>query len=186
MKYFLPLLLSLALGAQAQTDFNAYSGTEESLEGGWVPKLTIVTRDFQFNISPPRGWACQQDAPSRKLVFTSASGRSAITIQFTARSPRTLPDNDVLREEVLRAHPGSGILQTAMCPTSYQAGVFFDLVLMPSPGNILKVRHAYVPGPAGEVEFILSANADEFDQNRVFLMSMLRSYRVSSIRPRAT
>jgi hypothetical protein len=179
MKYFLPLFLALALSARAQSDFHAYAGVQDSLEGGRTQKLTVVTSDLQFNIAPPRGWACQTDAAQHKLVFTSASGRSALTVRFTGNWPGALPDNDVLREQVLRDHPGAGVLQCSVCPTSYQPAVFFDLVLMPSPGNILKVRHAYVPDPAGGVEFILSANDDEYNQYRPMLMGMLRNFRVN-------
>lgn len=183
MKYLATLILSLAVAAQAQSDFRAYAGMEESLEGGRTQKLTVISSDLQFNIVPPRSWACQTIAAERKLVFTSPSGRSAITVQFTGNSPGELPDNDVLREQALRAHPGAGVLQTSVCPTGYRPAVFFDLVMMPTPGKILKLRHAFISEPAGVAEIVLSANDDEFDQYRPVIMGMLRNFRATRLKP---
>lgn len=184
MKLLLLLSLSLAAAAQAQSDFHAYSGTEDLIEGGRVDKLTVVCSNLQFNVRPPKGWFRQVDEASRKIIFTSPSGRSAVTIQFTTNSPGTLPAEDVLRAQALQAHPGAGILQSSVCPTGYRPGVFFDLTRVPAPQVVQKIRHAFVAQPLGQVEFVLSSSDDEFRKNSSIVMAMLGAFRVQPLKPK--
>jgi hypothetical protein len=152
------------------------------LEGGRVEKMTVVSGNLQFNIRPPRGWSRQVNEPGQKIIFTSPSGRSAVTVRFTASSPGALPDEDTLRASVLQAHPGASILQSSVCPTSSQPGLFFDLVSMPAPRVVQKIRHAFVAQPAGQVEFVLSSSDDEFAKNKLIFMGMLRAFRVDPLK----
>ena len=168
----------------AQSDFHAYPGTEDLIEGGRVEKLTVVSSNLQFNVRLPKGWYRQVDEASRKIIFTSQSGRSAVTVQFTTNSPGTLPAEDILRAKALQAHPGAGILQYSVCPTSQRPGVFFDLVRVPAPQVVQKIRHAFVAQPAGQVEFVLSASDDEFEKNRLVFMAMLRAFRAEPLKPK--
>jgi hypothetical protein len=184
MKYLLLLLLTLATMAGAQTDFHAYLTTETLLDDGVVEKLTIVTSNLQFTIRPPREWSRQVNEPGQKIIFESQSGRSAITIQFTGNSPGQLPDEDTLRAQLLQANPGADIRQVSICPTSYKPGVFFDLVMQPAPGASMKARHAFVAEPAGQAEFVLSANSDEFDKSLIVFMATARSFRLEPIKPK--
>jgi hypothetical protein len=185
MRLLLLLFLSLAVDARAQSDFHAYLGTENLIEGSQVEKLTVVSGNLQFNILPPgRSWSRQVDEAGRKIIFTSQSGRSAVTVQFTTNSPGTLPEEDILRAQVLRSHPGAGILQRSVCPTSRQPGVFYDLVRVPAPQVMQKIRHAFVSQPAGEVEFVLAASDDEFDKNKLAIMAMLRAFRADPLKPK--
>jgi hypothetical protein len=184
MKPLLLLLLALTAAARAQGDFHAYAGTENLTEGGQVEKLTVVSSNLEFDVRPPRGWARLVDEANRKIIFTSQSGKSAMTILFTTNSPGTLPEKGLLMAQVLQAHPGGGIYNSAVCSTSYQPGVFFDLTLVPAPHVVQRIRHAYVAQPAGEVEFVLSASDDEFGRNSFLIMSMLRAFRVDPLKPK--
>ena len=182
MRLFLLLWVSLAIPLRAQNDFHACFGTETMIEGGQVEKLTVVNSNLMFTIRPPKGWYRQMDDASRKIMFTAPSGKSAVTIQFTTNSPGQLPPRDVLQEQAQQAHPGAGIVQCAVCPTSCQPGLFFDLVRMPDPGVLQRTRHAFVSQPAGQVEFVLSASDDEFDNYRNVIMAMLRDFRVEPLK----
>jgi hypothetical protein len=182
MKPLLLLFLSLATAALAQNDFHAFPGTEDMKEGGRVEKLSVVTSNLQFNIFPPRNWNRQVDEANRKILFTSQSGKSAITIQFTTTSPGTLPEQDVLQAQALQAHPGANFVYSSVCPTSIRPGVYFDLVLVPAPGAVEKIRHAFVAQPAGLTEFVLSASSDEFEKNRLVIMAMLRAFRADPVK----
>jgi hypothetical protein len=184
MKLSLLLFLSLAASVGAQSDFHAYPGTEVLIEGGQVEKLTVVSGNLQFNVRPPSGWYRQIDEANSKIIFTSQSGKSAVIVQFTKNSPGTLPDKDTLKAEAMQAHPGAGVVQCAVCPTSYQPGMFVDMARLTPPNIVQRFRHAFVAEPDGEVEFILSASDDEFDKNRLVLMSMLRAFRVDPIKPK--
>jgi hypothetical protein len=174
----------MALAARAQSDFHAYLGSEDLIEGGRVEKLTVVTSNLLFNIRPPRGWTRQVNEAGQKIIFTAPSGKSAITVQFTGNSPGKLPDADTLRAQALAAHPGAGFIQSGIAPTGYKPGLFFDLVRMPAPGVVQKLRHVYLPQPAGEVEFILAASGDEFEQKKQVLISTLRGFRVQAEKPK--
>jgi hypothetical protein len=182
MKLLILLVFSLAAAARAQSDFHAYPGSENLIEGGRLDKLTVVSSNLQFNVRPPRGWTRVVDEPGRKILFTSPSGKSAVTVQFTTNSPGKLPDEESLRARVGQEHPGTGILQYSVCPTSYGPGVFFDLVSAPRPHIVQKIRHAFVAEPAGEVEFILSASDDEFEKGTLIFMEILRSFRVAPLK----
>jgi hypothetical protein len=182
MKLLLTIFLSLAAAAQAQVDFHAYPGTEDLIEGGRIEKLTVVSSNLQFNVRPPAGWSRQVDEASRKIIFTSQSGKSAVIVQFTTNSPGTLPERDILKAQAQQAHPGSGVVQCAVAPTSYKPGVFVDLACVPAPHVVQRIRHAFVAHPVGEVEFILSSSEDEFDKTRLVIMAMLRAFRVDPIK----
>jgi hypothetical protein len=183
MKKLSLLFLTLAMAAQAQNSFRAYSSTEKLLEGGQVEKMNVAMGDLRFTFRPPKKWGSVVDGADRKIVFTSPSGKSAVTVQFTANSPGALPEQDVLRAQVLQAHPGAEIMRSAVCPTSYKPGMFYDLVLVTDGGAMLKVRHAFVPQPGGGAEFILSASDDEFEKDKYILMAMLRAFRVETAKP---
>jgi hypothetical protein len=183
MKLLLLLLLWLAVSVRAQSDFHAYPGIENLAEGNSAEKLTVISHNLQFNVRPPRDWSHWVNESSRKIVFTSPSGQSALTVQFTTNSPGTLPEKDILRTQALQAHPGAAIYNFAAFATGYRPGVFFDLASIPAPHVVQKIRHAFVAGPAGEVEFILSASEAEFATDRIVLMSMLGAFRVDPAKP---
>jgi hypothetical protein len=183
MKLSFLLLLWLAASARAQSDFHAYPGTENLAEGNSAEKLTVISRNLQFNVRPPRNWSHWVDESSRKIIFTSPSGQSALTVQFTTNSPGALPEKGVLKAQALQAHPGAAVYNFAAFATGYRPGVFFDLASIPAPHVVQKTRHAFVPGPAGEVEFILSASEAEFAKDRIALMSTLGAFRVDPAKP---
>jgi hypothetical protein len=184
MKLLLLLFLSLAAAARAQSDFHAYPGTEKPRSGGTLEVLTVVSSNLQCKIRPPRGWYRQLDPASRKIIFTSPSGRSAVTIQLTTNSPGILPEKDILQAKVLQAHPGANILQYAVFATGSRPGVFFDLARVPAPQVVQKIRHAFMAQPSGLVEFVLSASDEEFDKNISLIMGMSRGFRLDPLKPK--
>jgi len=90
----------------------------------------------------------------------------------------------VLRTQVLRAHPGATVELYAVCSTNYRPGAYFDLMRVAAPGLVQRLRHAYVPQPAGQVEFILTASDDEFALGAPVVMDMLRAFGVTPIKPK--
>ena len=184
MKLLIFLFLAMMALSRARADdsFHAYASSTNLIEGGRVDLLVIVTSNQQATFRTPKGWYHQIDESRQKITFQSASGKSALTVQFTTNSPGALPPENLLRARVLAEHPGAGILQYSICPTSSGPGVFFDLVSLPAPRVILKMRHAFVALPGGQAEFILSANDDEFNKGRAVFMSMLNSFHVRPVK----
>lgn len=168
----------LAAAAHAQVDFHAYLTSDQMLEGGRAETLSVVTSNLLFSLHPPRNWYREVDDLQRKIVFTAASGKSAITVLFTGDSPGSLPDQETLKFQALQAQPGAGFVLFGSIQTTSQPAEFVDMVRMLSPGVIQRFRHAYVADPAGRVEFILAATDDEFPQRKETLSMMLRSLAV--------
>lgn len=186
MRLTLPLLLCLAsaVAARAQSDFHAFLTSTNLAEGGRKEKMAAIIGHWEFDFRPPRSWSRQVDEPGHKIIFTSPSTRSAVTVLFTANSPGALPDTDVLRAQALQENPGASFVQTAICPTSYKPARFFDLVRVPAPGVVQRIRHVFVTEPDGEVEFILAASDDEFGPNKPRLMEMVATFRVTAVTPK--
>jgi hypothetical protein len=185
MKLLLLLCFSLAAATRAQSDFHVYSGTENLIEGSRVETLTVVSGNLQFKFRPPpKSWSHHEDEAGRKIIFTDQSGRSAVTVQFTTNSPGKLPAEDILQAKALQAHPGAQIVRHAVCSTSYQPGVFVDLVRVPAPGLVQRMSHAFVAQPAGQVEFVLAASDDEFGRGKIVITDMLGSFRVAPLKPK--
>jgi hypothetical protein len=181
LKWLVLFLFAAVSTVRAQGDFRVVTGTEVLLEGGKVEKMSVVISNYQFNVRPPRGWYRKVEEASREIVFTSPSGKSALTIRFTAFSPDALPEESVLRTRVLQDHAGAGIVQNTVCPTAYRPGMLFDLVRVPAPQVMQKIRHAYLPHPAGTTEMILVSSEDEYDKTKVIFMATARAFRVERI-----
>jgi hypothetical protein len=184
LKLLLLLGLLLPAAARAQSSFHVYPGMENLIESSPMETLTVVSSNLQFNLRPPRGWSHQVDETDHKIIFTAQSGRSAVTVQFTTNSPGTLPAEDILRARVLQAHPGAGIVHSGVCPTGYRPGVYFDLLRVPAPGLVQRIRHAYVTQPAGQVEFVMAASDDEFERGKVAMMNTAGAFRVAPLKPK--
>lgn len=181
MKWILALFFSLAATVHAQGDFRVCFSSEVLLEGGRVDKLIVVTSNLQFNIRPPKNWYREVEESSRRITFTSPSGKSALAVQFRTNSPGILPDAADLRAQVLRDHAGAGVVQRAICPSGYRPGVLFDLVRVPAPQVVQRTRHAFVAEPGGRAEFILTSSDDEFQKNSSIFMDVVRDFRVDQI-----
>lgn len=181
LKWILLLFLALPIAARAEGDFRVYSGTEVMIEGGKVDKMSVVMNNYQFNIRPPKGWYREVEESSRKIIFKSPSGKSALTVFFTTNSPDQLPDESELRTRVLHDHAGAGVAQYSVCPTAYRPGVLFDLVHIPAPGVVQKIRHAFLPEPAGTTEIVLTASEDEFEKYKQVFMATARAFRVDRV-----
>lgn len=184
LKFSFLLCFALAAATRADSDFHANFGTEILAEGGHLDKITVITGSLQFNFRPPKRWAHALDEAGRKIVFTSPSGQSAVTVLFTSRSPGILPDKDMLQAQALQAHPGATILLSSVCPTSYQPGVLFDMQRVAGPGIMQRIRHAFVAQPAGQVEFDLTASDEEYEKAKLAFTSLLQSFRVTPIKPK--
>jgi hypothetical protein len=180
LKWFFLLIASLAV-ARAQGNFHAVCDSEVLLEGGRVDRLTVVSGDLKFQVRPPKDWSRHVDEAAHQVLFTSPSGNSALTVEFTTASPGVLPEDDALRQKVLRAHPGAGIVQKTVCPTGYRPGVLFDLVHLVAPHVVQKIRHAYVAEPAGNVEFVLSSSEDEYPKTQYIFMATAGAFRVDRL-----
>jgi hypothetical protein len=184
LKLLLLFCFSVAVAAPGQSDFHVYAGTENLIEDGPVAKLTVVSGNLQFNLRPPKDWSSRADEAGHKIVFTDESGRSALTVQFTTNSPGTLPSKDVLQAQAQRAHPGFNIVASGVCPTSYQPGLYFDLVRVAGPGLVQRTRHAFVTQPAGQVEFVLVGTDDEFGLGKPAITGMLSAFRAAPLKPK--
>jgi hypothetical protein len=180
LRTYLALALSgvWAASAVAQPDFKAYPSTETSTEGGVVSILVIQTENERFQVRIPKGYGAQVHQNDQSVVFTSQSGKSAITMKMSANYPGTLPKMEILRDEVARKYSTASLVQSSTCYTACGQGLLFDL-FQPAAGNLtMRIRDAFVSFAEGSFEFTLTCDSRDYDENRLSFAWLLNSFRL--------
>lgn len=174
-------LILLALGlvscAFGQATFKVYPSSVASREGGWQSVLLIEAGSRRFSVGAPKLYGSQVHPETRTIAFTSASGASLMTIQFTTNYPGTLPPADMLAAQVAAKHPMASLVKSSICYTDFGQGQYFELFQPADGGLMLKLREAYVSYPEGSVEFTLSCNGADYDKQKLSFTRLLNSFR---------
>jgi hypothetical protein len=174
---FSSLLALWAATALGQPAFNVIPGTEPTAEGGNVSILLVQTGQQRFSLRLPKNYGVQVRQADQRIVFTSATGSSVITVQWSTNYPGSLPKTEILRDTVAARHPAASLVQTSPCYSQYASGLMFDL-FQPTAGNLtLRMRDAYVSTPAGSFEFTLSCDLADYDKARLSFAWLLNSFR---------
>lgn len=139
--------------------------------------LLIETDSRKFSIGAPVLYGRQVHLQTGLILFTSASGSSVMTVQFSTNYPGTLPPQDRLRDTVAANHPGASLVKSAVCYTDFGRGQDFELFQPTRDGLMLKLRDAYVSYPEGSVEFTLSSNGKDYDKEKRSFARLLNSFR---------
>ena len=139
--------------------------------------LLIETDSHRFSIGAPVLYGRQVHLETGSIVFTSASGSSVMTIQFSTNYPGSLPPQDTLRDKVAANHPGASLVKSTVCYTDFGRGQDFELFQPTRDGLMLKLRDAYVSYPEGSVEFTLSSNGNDYDKEKRSFAHLLNSFR---------
>ena len=164
----------MALGQPA---FNVVPGTEPTPEGGNVSVLLVQTGHDRFSLRLPKNCGVQVRQADQRIVFTSATGSSVITVQWSTNYPGSLPKTETLRDTVAAKHPAASLVQTSPCYSQYASGLMFDL-FQPTAGNLtLRTRDAYISTPEGSFEFTLSCDLADYDKARLSFAWLLNSFR---------
>ena len=179
---FLQCMMMLMLGASwsalAQADFKATPATLPMAEGGRENILLVETDNERFAISIPIGYGPQVQADSRSIIFTSASGASAISVRFGTNYAGALPKHNDLRDQVAANHPGASLVTSSASFTDFGPAQSFDLFQPAVTGELQRIRDTYVAYPEGSVELAFSCNSSEFEKEKLDFARLLNSFRL--------
>ncbi len=162
--------------ALAQPDFNATPTTITTAEGGREDILLVDTDNERFSLSIPKGYGSQAHADTRSIKFTSGTGISAITVQFTTNYPGQLPKLEKLRDQVAANHPGASLVASSVSATDFGPAQTFELFQPADGGLMLRIRDVYVAYPEGSVELTFSCNDADFDKQKLGFARLLNSF----------
>lgn len=175
MKFFI-ILLFLAGVATARPAIEVLEVWETDPEGSKVESFRILADGERFSLNPPYNYSISTSALKREIQF-SATNRTKIVIQFTDEFPGGLPDEAVLKNNVLGRYFGAAILRSAPCPTGIAPGWMIDVKRVFTPEISLVTRHVFIPWTHGTIQFTLSADSEDFEQHRQFFGNLINSFR---------
>lgn len=147
-------------------------------EGGTASILLMDTDNERFSIGCPRGYGSQTHFENRSIVFTSDSGATAITVQFSTNYAGVLPKQEALRDQVAANRPTASLVISSTAGTGLGPAQSFDLFQPAGNSLMLRIRDAYVAYPEGSVEFTFSCASADFDKKKVEFMLLLNSFRL--------
>jgi hypothetical protein len=162
----------------AHADFTVTPATITMTEGGTASILLMDTDNERFSIGCPRGYGSQTHFENRSIVFTSDSGATAITVQFSTNYAGVLPKQEALRDQVAANRPTASLVISSTAGTGLGPAQSFDLFQPAGNSLMLRIRDAYVAYPEGSVEFTFSCASADFDKKKVEFMLLLNSFRL--------
>lgn len=175
------LLLGLALAGpwlNAAPSLQVTSHVEHPPETGEITIYTVSSPLGEFSFLPPKGWRLQVDAPARQLFLHSPDDTSHLEITFARPNPALAPDasTNALREHILARFPAVEILEEFPAYTSGLTGYGFEIRWNPAPEVTSVARMAFVPRPAGTLEFRLTTLPTQFATIRPIFGALLTSF----------
>jgi len=181
--------------ARGQVVKNGNSGTNApavtaELRQEIVPGFTSVTRVYvsagtnKFAFRAPRSFRVDASNP-KKISLTSTNDITFITVRSLPSLPKKTDAEkkkslrEICRELLLAEHPGAKILTEFTREADGHSGPAFDLQWPNAAGALQSARVAYIPVPAGILEFQLSTKPDHFRAATYKLNNVLLSFRAS-------
>ena len=183
-------LMCLPAGAQEAGATNAASFrlavTRHELEGlGHYFRAVATVGTNQFAFVVPKGYSMRADEANRQLRAVERDDKCAITVRLVG-TPTNAVDKasgglkpEVFRELVLQRFPNGRILEEISLTAAGRAGPAFDLAWKSEAGLTLQSRLAFIPSPAGIIEFHLLTSATEVQEFRYALNSLMLTLRVA-------
>jgi hypothetical protein len=169
-------------GAAADPPFRAFASAVDLPEGGKDNYIIMLMGAERITVHVPHAYAAQVKTEKNSVVFTDASGTTAITLKATLEWPGVMPEEDRLRVKALAANPGGTNLEVSTCPTGYTPAKVVDSERDIAPGLSLKFRHGFVACPEGTLEVVCAANGANFDAAKEVFNSMMSSLKVEQIK----
>ena len=188
---FAGLLLWLACGpahAQPAAPTNAaafhLTTTRHELDGlghYFRAVATIGTNRFAFIV--PKGYFMRVDEASRQLRAVEREDKCSITVRLLD-TPTNAVDKAtgslkpaVFRELLLQRHPTGRIIEELSLSAGGREGPAYDFTWKNDGGLDLQNRIAFIPTPAGIVEFHLLTSAADKEEFTYALNSLMLTFR---------
>lgn len=141
----------------------------------------VGTNQFAFIV--PKGYFVRVDEANRQLRAVEREDKCAITVRVMDfptnamdKATATLKP-EAFRELLLQRHPKAKIAEELSLSAGGQAGPAFDFVWKNDSGFSLQSRIAFIPTPAGLVEFHLITNAADKEEFTYALNSLMLTFR---------
>ncbi|MEQ2008493.1 MAG: hypothetical protein ABMA26_17070 [Limisphaerales bacterium] len=158
--------------------------TRHELEGiGHYFRAVAKVGTNQFAFIVPKGYFMRVDEANRLLRAVEREDKCAITVRVM-ESPTNAMDKatatlkpEVFRELLLQRHPSAKIAEELSLSAGGQSGPAFDFVWKNSSGLSLHSRIAFIPTPAGLIEFHLITSAAEKEEFTYALNSLMLTFR---------
>ena len=160
--------------------------TRHELEGiGHYFRAVAKVGTNQFAFIVPKGYVMRVDEANRQLRAVEREDKCSITVRLT-EVPTNAVDKatgslkpEVFRELLLRRHPTAKIIEELTLTAGGQAGPAFDFTWRNDSGFTLQNRIAFIPTPAGLVEFHLLTSAADKEEFTYALNSLMLTFRLA-------
>ncbi len=148
--------------------------------------ITVGTNKMAFLV--PRGFRMRADAGQRRIVMTDNDERCVIYLQLHGPVPppdKEKPDAPLLKPEVyrdllLQRQPGSKVVEEYTLTAAGQSGPAFDTAFRNATSISQRMRAAFIPTPAGVVEFNMLAGEDNVAGFHAAFNSLLLTFRTAA------
>ncbi len=175
-----------ALCAPAETNAPAFSltTTRHELEGiGHYFRAVATLGTNQLAFIVPKGYLIRLDETARQLRAVETEDKCSITVRLFP-TPTNAVDkasgelkSSVFRGLVLERHGDARIVEELTLSAGGSAGPGFDFVWRNAGGFPLQSRIAFIPTPAGIVEFHLLTSAADKEEFTYALNSLMLTFR---------
>jgi hypothetical protein len=150
---------------------------------GEITRGILVAKESQFSFVMPAGFRHQIDPAEKKVSLTSTNYTCAITAKIFEKATDGPADlkSDTLRARVLGRHKDAKVVDEFNASIESLSGPAFELEWLSDAGLKMTMRTAFVPYPAGYIEFTVQAPTAEIRRYDQPLNQLLLSFRTSPL-----
>ena len=182
------LLLNAVARADDSSDSSADADTNsppvfkaELFKGEFVGvdqilRLMLTSGTNQFMIVVPRGLQVDQSSPG-KIVILSPDHSYYLIFRMIAAPESNPTKHDSFRGLLTHEYAGAKILEETFSQVAGHTGPSFDLFWRAYGGTEQFVRTAFIPSPAGILEFTLISNSENLRDAQLSFKGLLRGFR---------
>jgi hypothetical protein len=139
--------------------------------------LTFGTNEFVFVI--PHGFRMDASNPE-KIVLSDSNYNCFLTVRIAgSQSGAKELSLDTCRQMVMNRHPGAKISEELSQSAGNRSGPAFDFQWENSSGTVQSARIAYIPSPAGILEFSVLSEPAKFTEGKSFFNFLLLTFRTN-------
>ncbi len=162
------------------------STTRHELEGlGHYFRAVATAGTNQFAFIVPKGYHMRLDEANRQLRAVERDDKCAITVRLFSVPTNAVDKTsgslkpEVFRELVLQRFPTGRITEEVTLSAAGRSGPGFDLTWKNEGGLNLLSRIAFIPSPAGIIEFHLLTSAADMQEFKYALNTLMLTLRVA-------
>ena len=166
-----------AFRAEPQT-ITAASRSEEVIGNETVRRAYVEHGTNRFAFVVPQGFRIDNGNPE-KVVLTKSDYSCYFTFRLIGPSPALVRElkPEAYRKLALDQHAGAAVVDESAATAAGHSGPAFDLQWKPPGACAQSARLAFIPSPAGVLEFSVVAGTDKFQDARQSFNLVLLNFR---------